>query len=281
MIERYLNINVRKEVFTMKVVFIGDIVGSPGREMIERYLPRLKRKYSPDVVIANGENAAAGRGITKRIFDDLLRSGVDVVTMGNHTWDQKEIYDFIDETDYLIRPANFSEEAPGQGMTTISKNGVTLSVINLHGRTFLPPHGDPFAKATELVEEAKEISPLVFVDFHAEATSEKIAMGWHLNGLASVVVGTHTHVQTADDRILPGGTAYITDAGMTGPYDEILGMKKEDVIYRFKTNLPVRFEVPKQGRAQLNGLYVEIDDQTGKAKHVERIMINDDQPFKP
>lgn len=264
----------------MKIVFIGDIVGSPGRDMIERYLPRLKRKYSPDVVIANGENAAAGRGITKAIFDDLLRSGVDVVTMGNHTWDQKEIYDFIDDTDYLIRPANFSDEAPGQGMTSISKNGVTLSVINLHGRTFLPPHGDPFAKATELIEEAREVSPLVFVDFHAEATSEKIAMGWHLNGRASVVVGTHTHVQTADERILPDGTAYITDVGMTGPYDEILGMKKEDVIYRFQTNLPVRFEVPKNGRAQLNGLYVELDDKTGKALHVERIMINDDKPFE-
>lgn len=265
----------------MKIVFIGDIVGSPGREMVERYLPRLKKKYSPDVVIANGENAASGRGITKRIFDDLLRSGVDVVTMGNHTWDQKEIYDFIDETDYLIRPANFSDEAPGKGMTSVTKNGVTLSVINLHGRTFLPPHEDPFAKATALIEEAKEVSPLVFVDFHGEATSEKIAMGWHLNGLASAVVGTHTHVQTSDSRILPeGGTAYITDVGMTGPYDEILGMKKEDVIYRFQTNLPVRFEVPKNGRAQLNGVFIEVDDKTGQATHIERIMINDDHPFE-
>jgi metallophosphoesterase (TIGR00282 family) len=264
----------------MKVLFIGDIVGSPGREMVFDYLPRLKKKYTPDVVIANGENAASGRGITKAIFDDLLRTGVDVVTMGNHTWDQKEIYDFIDDTDYLIRPANFSDEAPGKGMTTISRNGVTLSIINLHGRTFLPPHGDPFEKAEELIAEAKEISPLIFVDFHAEATSEKIAMGWHLDGKASVVVGTHTHVQTADDRILPGGTAYLTDAGMTGPYDEILGMKKEDVIYRFRTNLPVRFEVPKKGRAQLNGLYVELDDRTGKALHVERIAINEDRPFK-
>ncbi|HLR10674.1 MAG TPA: TIGR00282 family metallophosphoesterase [Sporosarcina sp.] len=264
----------------MKIVFIGDIVGSPGREAVERYLPRLKRKYEPNVIIANGENAASGRGITKRIFDDLLRSGVDVVTMGNHTWDQKEIFDFIDETDYLIRPANFSEEAPGKGMTTIEKNGVPITVINLHGRTFLPPHEDPFAAATQLVEEAKEISPIVFVDFHAEATSEKIAMGWHLNGLASVVVGTHTHVQTADNRILPDGTAYMTDVGMTGPYDEILGMKKEDVIYRFKTNLPTRFQVPKKGRAQLNGVYIEVDDQTGKATHIERIMINEDHPFE-
>lgn len=263
----------------MKIVFIGDIVGSPGREAVERHLPSIKRKYTPDVVIANGENAASGRGITKRIFDDLLRTGVDVVTMGNHTWDQKEIYDFIDDTDYLIRPANFSEDAPGKGMTKIMKNGVNIAVINLHGRTFLPPHEDPFKMATQLIEEAKRDCSIIFVDFHAEATSEKIAMGWHLNGLASVVVGTHTHVQTADNRILPDGTAYITDVGMTGPYDEILGMKKEDVIYRFQTNLPVRFEVPKKGRAQLNGVYVEVDDKTGKATHIERIMINEDHPF--
>ena len=201
----------------MKILFIGDIVGSPGRDMVYRYLPRLKRKYSPDVVIANGENAASGRGITKAIYDDLLRAGVDVVTMGNHTWDQKEILDFIDETDYLIRPANFSDEAPGKGMTTISRNGVTLSVINLHGRTFLPPHGDPFAKAEELIAEAKEVSPLIFVDFHAEATSEKIAMGWHLDGQASVVVGTHTHVQTADERILPGWNCLFDGCGYDGP----------------------------------------------------------------
>lgn len=264
----------------MKVLFIGDIVGSIGRNMLYDYLPRLKRKYAADVIIANGENAASGRGITRAIFDDLLRAGVDIVTMGNHTWDQKEIYDFIDETDYLIRPANFSEEAPGKGMTTITKNGITMSVINLHGRTFLPPHADPFEKADLLIKEAKKISPLVFVDFHAEATSEKIAMGWHLDGKASVVVGTHTHVQTADERILPNGTAYLTDAGMTGPYDEVLGMKKEDVIYRFKTNMPVRFEVPKKGRAQLSGLIVEIDDLNGKAKSIERILINEDHRFE-
>lgn len=264
----------------MKIIFIGDIVGSMGREMVMDYLPRLKRKYQADVVIANGENAASGRGITKAIYQDLLHAGVDIVTMGNHTWDQKEIFDFIDDTDYLIRPANFSDQAPGKGMTSVTKNNVTLSVINLHGRTFLPPHDDPFAKADELIGEAKELSPLVFVDFHAEATSEKIAMGWHLDGKASVVVGTHTHVQTADERILPGGTAYLTDAGMTGPYDEILGMRKEDVLYRFQTNLPTRFEVPKKGRPQLNGLFVELDDQTGKALAVERIQINEDRPFR-
>ncbi|AQQ53694.1 TIGR00282 family metallophosphoesterase [Planococcus lenghuensis] len=265
----------------MKVLFIGDIVGSIGRETLQSYLPRLKRKYSPDAVIVNGENAAAGRGITKAIYQDILYMGVDVVTMGNHTWDQKEIFDFIDEADFLIRPANFSVDAPGRGMVTIEKNGVKLSVINLHGRVFLPPHDDPFWLADELIAEAKEKSPLVFVDFHAEATSEKIAMGWHLDGRASAVVGTHTHVQTADARILPGGTAYISDVGMTGPYDEILGMNKESVLYRFKTNLPVRFEVPKQGRGVLSGFYTELDDASGKAVSFERIYINEDYPFAP
>lgn len=264
----------------MKVLFIGDIVGSIGRDAVEKYLPRLKRKYNVDVVIANGENAAAGRGITRSIYHDLLQMGVDVITMGNHTWDNRDIFDFIDDADYLIRPANFSPEAPGKGMVQVSKNGVTMSVINLHGRTFLPPHDDPFAKADELIEEAKKISPLVFVDFHAEATSEKIALGWHLDGRASVVVGTHTHVQTADARIYPGGTAYITDVGMTGPYDEILGMSKENVIYRFQTQMPQRFEVPKKGRHVLSGFFVDIDDKTGKALRQERIYINDDYPFQ-
>ena len=264
----------------MKVLFIGDIVGDLGIDAVEKYLPRLKKKYQIDVVIANGENAAKGRGITKRIYQDLLMIGVDVITMGNHTWDQREIYDFIDDTDYLIRPANFSQEAPGKGMTTITKNGQAISVINLHGRVFLPAHDEPFAMAEELIAEAKKQSPIVFVDFHAETTSEKIALGWHLAGQASVVVGTHTHVQTADERILPGGTAYISDVGMTGPYDEVLGMKKESVIYRFKTNMPVRFEVPERGAEVLSAFFVEIDDKNGQATHCERILINKDHPFK-
>lgn len=264
----------------MKVIFIGDIVGAIGRDAVEKYLPRLKKKFSPDVVIANGENAAAGRGITRNIYNDLLQMGVDVITMGNHTWDNKDIFDFIDDADYLIRPANFSSEAPGKGMVQIAKNGVTLSVINLHGRVFLPPHEDPFAMAEQLIEEARKTSPLVFVDFHAEATSEKIALGWHLDGKASAVVGTHTHVQTADARIYPNGTAYITDVGMTGPYDEILGMTKDSVIYKFQTNMPARFEVPKKGRDVLSGFFVEIDDKTGQALRCERIYINEDYPFQ-
>lgn len=263
----------------MKVLFIGDIVGSIGRDAVEKYLPRLKKKYGLDVVIANGENAAAGRGITRSIYNDLLQMGVDMITMGNHTWDNKDIFDFIETADYLIRPANFSKDAPGRGMATVTKNGLTISVINLHGRVFLPPHEDPFAYADELIAEAKKVSPIVFVDFHAEATSEKIALGWHLDGKASVVVGTHTHVQTADNRIYPGGTAYITDVGMTGPYDEVLGMQKDNVIYRFQTNMPTRFEVPKSGREVLSGFFIEIDDKTGKAIRQERVLINEDNPF--
>lgn len=263
----------------MKILFIGDIVGSMGREALEDYLPRLKRKYQPDVVIANGENAAAGRGITKKIYDELLFMGVDVITMGNHTWDQKEIFDFIDEVDYLIRPANFSKDAPGKGEVQITKNGKVLTVMNLHGRVFLPPHDCPFEKVDQMIEEARKQSPFIFVDFHAEATSEKIAFGWHLDGRASVVVGTHTHVQTADNRILPQGTAYITDVGMTGPYDGVLGMDKENVLYKFKTNLPSRFEVPKKGRTVVSGYFVELNEQ-GKAVHQERIYINEDTPFQ-
>ncbi|MCH7321014.1 TIGR00282 family metallophosphoesterase [Solibacillus sp. MA9] len=264
----------------MKVLFIGDIVGSIGRDAVATYLPRLKKKYNLDVVIANGENAAAGRGITRSIYNDLLQMGVDVITMGNHTWDNKDIFDFIDDADYLVRPANFSKDAPGRGVTQVTKNGVTISVINLHGRVFLPPHEDPFAMGLELVEEARKTSPVVFVDFHAEATSEKIALSWHLEGKASVVVGTHTHVQTADNRIYPGGTAYITDVGMTGPYDEVLGMGKDNVIYKFLTNMPARYEVPKKGREVLSAFFVEIDDKTGKAVRQERVLINEDNPFQ-
>lgn len=267
-------------VVTLKVLFIGDIVGSIGRETVEKYLPRLKKKYEPDVVIANGENAAAGRGITQKIYHQLLQMGIDVITMGNHTWDNKEIFEFIDEAPYLIRPANFSKEAPGKGTVQISKNGHILTVINLHGRVFLPPHEDPFRMADELVEEARKVSPLIFIDFHGEATSEKIAFGWYVDGRVSAVVGTHTHVQTADARIFPGGTAYITDVGMTGPYDEILGMKKEGVLYKLQTNMPARFEVPKSGRDVFSGFFVDIDNETGKANYCERIYINDDYPFQ-
>lgn len=263
----------------MKILFIGDIVGSPGREMLATYLPRLKEKYRPQITIVNGENAAAGKGITEKIYKRFLQLGVQTVTMGNHTWNKKEVTEFIDEAPYLIRPANFPENNPGKGITYIKNNQQEVAVINLQGRTFLDPHDNPFTKADELIKEAEQRTNLIFIDFHAEATSEKQAFGKYVDGRVSAVIGTHTHTQTADERILPNGTAYLTDAGMTGPYDSILGVNTEAVINRFLTNMPVRFDVDKDGRTQLNGCMIELDTSNGKAKKIDRIMINDDHPF--
>jgi metallophosphoesterase (TIGR00282 family) len=262
----------------MKILFIGDVVGQPGRKMIEQYVPKLKAKYKPNVIILNGENAAGGKGITEKIYRRFLELGVHAVTLGNHTWDNREIFEFIDDAKVLIRPANFPHDAPGKGMTYICVDGYEVAIINLQGRTFLPAIDCPFKKADELIAEASERTPIIFVDFHAEATSEKQAMGWYLDGRVSAVVGTHTHVQTADSRILPNGTAYITDVGMTGPYDGILGVEKEAVLKKFLTSLPVRFEVT-DGRAQLNAVMIEVDAKTGKAKSIQRMMINDDHPY--
>ncbi|MFD1850314.1 TIGR00282 family metallophosphoesterase [Oceanobacillus bengalensis] len=263
----------------MKILFIGDVVGSPGRDMVKEYLPKLKEKYRPNVTIINGENAAAGKGITEKIYKQFLEWGSQVITMGNHTWDKKEIFEFIDDAKYMIRPANYPEGTPGKGIVFLNVNGIEVAVINLQGRTFLPAIDDPFTKVDELIELAKKRTNIIFVDFHAEATSEKQALAWYVNGRVSAVVGTHTHTQTADDRILPDGTAYITDVGMTGPYDGILGVDRESVIKRFLTSLPVRFEVVKDGRTQLSGFLVTIDNNSGKATKVERILINDDHPF--
>ncbi|WP_340001978.1 TIGR00282 family metallophosphoesterase [Oceanobacillus sp. FSL K6-0127] len=263
----------------MRILFIGDVVGSPGRDMVQEYLPRLKEKYRPNMTIINGENAASGKGITEKIYKQFLEWGAQVITLGNHTWDKKEIFEFIDDAKYMIRPANFPENNPGKGIVYINLNGKEVAVINLQGRTFLPAIDDPFQKADLLIEEAKKRTNLIFVDFHGEATSEKQAMGWYLDGRVSAVVGTHTHTQTADERILLGGTAYISDVGMTGPYDGILGVDREAVLKRFLTSLPVRFEITKSGRTQLNGIVVTIDDNSGKATKIERIIINDDHPF--
>lgn len=265
----------------MRLVFVGDVVGSLGREMVHEVLPKIKQIYKPQVTILNGENAAAGRGITEKIYKGFLQDGVDVVTMGNHTWDNYDIFEFIDGAKKMIRPANFPEDStPGSGMTFIKVNTSELAVINLQGNVFMNTAlEDPFRKADELIEEAQKRTNNIFVDFHAETTSEKQAMGWYLDGRVSAVVGTHTHVQTNDARILPGGTAYLTDAGMTGPYDAILGMKREQVLQKFLTQMPTRFEVPKEGRQILSGCYIEIDDLTGKAKKIEPIMVNDDRPF--
>jgi metallophosphoesterase (TIGR00282 family) len=263
----------------MNLLFIGDVVGSPGRDMIKEYVPKIKDKYRPNFTIINGENAAGGRGITEKIYREFLGAGAQAVTLGNHSWDNKEIFDFIDSAKNLVRPANFPDGTPGKGLVFFKVNDVEVAVINLQGRTFMPPLDCPFKKADELVELAQERTPFIFVDFHAEATSEKQAMGWYLDGKVSAVVGTHTHVQTADSRVLPNGTGYLTDVGMTGPYDGILGMEREAVIHKFLTSLPVRFEVPKSGRSQLSGVYMELDRKTGKCKKMERILINEDNPW--
>lgn len=263
----------------MRVLFIGDVVGSLGRETVATYLPRLKKKYRPQVTILNGENAASGRGITGKIYKKFLQDGVDVVTMGNHTWDNRDIFEFIGDAKKMIRPANFPEGTPGQGMVFVKVNALELVVINLQARTFMTAIDDPFTKIDELIEEARKKTPFIFVDFHGETTSEKQAMGWHVDGRVSAIVGTHTHVQTNDARILPQGTAYLTDAGMTGPYDGVLGMKKEAVLEKFQTALPRRFEVVETGRSILSGCVIDLDEKTGLAKSIATIQISDDRPF--
>ncbi|MGX0195298.1 TIGR00282 family metallophosphoesterase [Staphylococcus haemolyticus] len=262
----------------MRILFIGDIVGKVGRNAIAEYLPKIKQSYRPTVSIVNAENAAHGKGLTEKLYKQLLRDGVDFMTMGNHTYGQREIYDFIDDANRMVRPANFPSEAPGVGMRFIQINDIKLAIINLQGRSFMQDIDDPFKKADQLIEEAKKETNFIFVDLHAETTSEKNAMGWYLDGRVSAVVGTHTHIQTSDERVLPNGTGYITDVGMTGYYDGILGINRDEVIERFITSLPQRHVVPDDGRSVLSGVIIDLD-KDGKTKRIERILINDDHPF--
>lgn len=262
----------------MRILFIGDIVGKVGRNAIAEYLPKIKQSYRPTVSIVNAENAAHGKGLTEKLYKQLLRDGVDFMTMGNHTYGQREIYDFIDDANRMVRPANFPSEAPGVGMRFIQINDIKLAIINLQGRSFMQDIDDPFKKADQLIDEAKKETNFIFVDFHAETTSEKNAMGWYLDGRVSAVVGTHTHIQTSDERVLPNGTGYITDVGMTGYYDGILGINRDEVIERFITSLPQRHVVPDDGRSVLSGVIIDLD-KDGKTKQIERILINDDHPF--
>lgn len=263
----------------MRILFIGDVVGSGGRQMIESLLPRLKRKFQPAFTIINGENAAGGRGITEKIAKSFFECGAQAITMGNHTWDNKEIFEFIDRENKIVRPANFPPGTPGNGYTYIKYNQVELAIVNLMGRTFLPATDCPFRVAEELIRKIRERTPYIFVDFHAEATSEKQAMGWFLDGKVSAVVGTHTHVQTGDARILPKGTAYLTDVGMVGPYDSILGMETEAVLKKFITQLPVRFEVAN-GRNQLNAVVIDLNGNTGLGVKIQTIRIDDEHPYE-
>lgn len=255
----------------MNVLMVGDIVGRTGRRVVKEVIRNYRKKYRVDFVIANGENAAGGNGITREIADELFEAGIDFITMGNHTWDKKEILQFIEHEPYLIRPANYPPDTPGKGSAVIKlANQLKIGVINLSGRVFMTPLDCPFRTAEALVKTiAKETSNII-IDFHGEATSEKIAFAWYMDGKVSAVIGTHTHVQTADERILPQGTGYITDVGMTGPQNSVLGVQTDLVIQKFLTQMPVRFEVA-EGTAQLNGLFLRIDEKTGKTILVERI----------
>lgn len=252
-----------------RLLFLGDVVGSTGRKAIKENLPRLIGEFRPDVILANGENIAAGKGITRDLAKELFGMGVHLITMGNHTWDKKEVFDFIDEERRIIRPANFPENNPGRGFAELKIKGETLTVINLQGRVFLPAIDCPFQIVDKILKNVN--TKFVIVDFHAEATSEKIAMGWHLDGKVSAVIGTHTHVQTNDARILPAGTAYITDVGMNGSRDGVLGIDKEAVLHKFKTQLPVKFNVD-EGKYQVNAVCIDFDNK-GKATKIQTLAV--------
>lgn len=256
---------------SMRILFIGDIVGRPGRELVRQGLAALVDHHAIDFVIANAENAAAGFGITREIGDQLLEWGVDVMTSGNHIWDKKEALDYIGTESRLLRPANYPAGAPGNGSYLArAKGGQTVGVINVMGRVFMGLLDDPFSIVLKEIEALKPRARLIFVDFHAEATSEKIAMGWHLDGNVTAVVGTHTHVQTADERILPKGTAYLTDVGMTGPHDSVIGVDIQAALGKFINGLPARFDTATEN-PRLNAVVIEADEQTGRATHIERL----------
>ncbi|AAR34514.1 TIGR00282 family metallophosphoesterase [Geobacter sulfurreducens] len=257
----------------VNILFIGDIVGSPGRQALVRELHRLVDHHRVDLVVANGENSAGGFGITEETAKELFSLGIDVLTSGNHIWDKRESFSFIGREERLVRPANYPPGTVGRGSTVVrTAGGVPVGILNLEGRVFMNNLDCPFRAADQEIERLRESTPLIFVDFHAEATSEKIALGWYLDGKASAVVGTHTHVQTADERILPGGTAYITDAGMTGSFDSVIGVRKELAVERFVTQMPVRFEVAKKD-VRLNGVVIGVDPASGRALSIERISL--------
>jgi metallophosphoesterase (TIGR00282 family) len=258
----------------MNLLFIGDIVGRPGRDLVQKGLRALVEHYDIDCAIANAENSAAGFGITRDIGDALLDWGVDVLTSGNHIWDKKEALDYIATQPRLLRPANYPAGVPGRGSYVAQTgDGRSVGVINVMGRVFMTPIDDPFAVVLREIEAIRHRTRIIFVDMHAEATSEKVAMGWHLDGKVTAVIGTHTHVQSADERILPNGTAYMTDAGMTGPHDSIIGMEREPSLARFLTGLPSKFE-PASGNPRLNGAVVEADEKTGRASRIIRISLS-------
>jgi len=261
----------------MRILILGDVMGRPARRAVRDLLPSLIKKDELDLVIANAENAAGGMGVDIKSAKELMSAGVNLLTSGNHIWKKKEIYSYLDQEDTLLRPANFPAGAPGKGWSVWRRDGLSALVINLQGRVFMPNHvEDPFRCVDEIIKHQREHSPVVIVDMHAEATSEKNAMGWYLDGRASVVFGTHTHIQTADERVLPGGTAYITDVGMCGAFDSVIGMEKETVVRGFLTQLPRQFEVAEDN-VVLQGIVVDVDEATGKARGIRRLRI----PWQP
>ncbi|MFH0809346.1 MAG: TIGR00282 family metallophosphoesterase [Pseudomonadota bacterium] len=256
----------------MKLLLLGDIVGRGGRRALTQALPSLVGGEEIDLVVANGENSAGGIGISPRTAEEMLRSGVDCITTGNHVWKKKDITDYLQAEPRIVRPANFPPGAPGRGSTLVeTKGGCPVGIVNLQGRVFMEPIDCPFRVGLQEVERLQTVTKVIIVDFHAEATSEKIALGCFLDGKVSVVVGTHTHVQTADERVLPGGTAFITDLGMTGPTESIIGMKREGIIRRFLTGLPQSFDVAAKG-VELQGVVVEVDAD-GKAVAIRRVRV--------
>ncbi len=255
----------------MRVLMVGDVVGKPGRQAVQEMVPRLRARHNADFVIVNAENSAGGLGITRDIGEAMFRqSRVDVITLGNHAWAKRDSYAFLAEELRVLRPANYPPTAPGRGCAVYETSRGPIGVIVLQGRVFMDPTDDPFRMVDSLLEDIYPRTRVVFIDFHGEATSEKQAFGWYVDGRVSAVIGTHTHVQTADERILPNGTAYLTDVGMTGPYNSVIGMNREGVLTRFTSMMPVRFEVA-DGPSHLCGVVIEIDGTTGHARSIERI----------
>ena len=258
----------------INILFVGDIVGEAGRKIFYKKIMNLKQVYEVDFTIVNVENAAGGKGITPQIADEILSYGVDVMTSGNHIWDKKEIEEYLKNQNKLLRPLNYPPGVPGVGSIILNKNGINIAVINLLGRVFMDSYDCPFRCFDSEYENLKKITNIIIVDFHAEATSEKMAFGWYVDGRASAVIGTHTHIQTADERILPSGTAYITDVGMTGPMDSVIGIKKEIAIKRFLTQMPIKFKISKLNPVMCCVL-IEIDTFSGKALSIKRLQIKE------
>ena len=259
----------------MRVIIIGDVVGKPGRKILTEALKKLRERHEAEFVVANVENAAEGAGLVPKVGDEILAAGVDVMTSGNHIFDKKEVIGYIENQPRLLRPANYASDAPGRGLWLGSTDsGTQVAVINVQGRIFMPPTDCPFRAADRLLAEIGNRASVIIVDHHAEATSEKLAMGRYLDGRVSVVVGTHTHVQTADEQIMPGGTAYITDLGMTGPYDSVIGVQSQLVITRFVRGLPLRYQTATEN-PELHGVVVEIDERTGKALSILRLQVKE------